>query len=224
MSGGLAIFVKTPGRSPIKTRLAHSRGSPFAEHCHRLAAAAVSSVVQRFVDNSGWQAHWAVAEPGAFSQWSGLACMAQGEGGLGERMARVHGELIEHHGRALLIGADSPQLTVAHLDAAVRALDDGADHVLGPAMDGGFWLLASRCRIADTLWLAVPYSHPDTGRQMQAALSAAGTCARVDTLRDLDRAADLLPLLADLSALQEPTPAQQALIDWLGEALQNAPP
>ncbi|MCK7595105.1 TIGR04282 family arsenosugar biosynthesis glycosyltransferase [Pseudomarimonas salicorniae] len=219
MSGGLAIFVKTPGLSPIKTRLARSRGRAFAEHWHRMAAAAVASVVQRFTEASGWQAYWAVAESEGLSQWSGLPCLAQGEGGLGERMGRVHADLLQRHGRALLIGADSPQLTAAHLQAAARVLDEGAEHVLGPADDGGFWLLASRAPIPETVWNEVPYSQPDTGQRMESALTALGGCRRLDTLRDLDRASDLAPLCSDLSALRDPTLGQRALAAWLRAAL-----
>lgn len=217
MSGGLAIFVKTPGLSPIKTRLAADHGRAFAEHWHRLAAAAVASIAQRFIERSGWQAYWAVAESEGLSQWGGFPCLYQGEGGLGERMARIHQDLLDRHGKALLIGADSPQLSVDHLVAAQRALDD-VQHVIGPAEDGGFWLLGSACPIAAEIWAAVPYSRADTGHRMEAALGAQHGCRRIDRLRDLDQASDIPPLLAALQALHAPTSAQQALAAWLAGA------
>lgn len=216
MSGGIAIFVKTPGRSPIKTRLAASRGTAFAEHWHRLAAAAVASVVQRFVERSGWSAYWAVAEAEGLASWSGFPCLLQTEGGLGARMAGIHADLLGRHGRAVLIGADSPQMTVSHLHAADRALDDGCDHVLGPAEDGGFWLLGSRTPIDAAAWSSVRYSQPDTGARMHAALAEGLRCLMLDRLRDVDTEEDLAPLRNDLLALRSPTPAQRALASWLG--------
>lgn len=222
MSGGLAIFVKTPGLSPIKTRLAASRGAAFAEHWHRLAAAAVASVVQRFVELSGWQAYWAVAEADGLGCWSGFPCLLQPDGGLGTRMAGIHAELLDRHGHAVLIGADSPQLSTAHLQAAERALDEDCDHVLGPAEDGGFWLLGSRLPIEASIWAAVRYSQPDTGSHMQQALGEQARCRLLDRLRDVDSETDLAPLHADLIALRTPTAAQQALAGWLGAALRGA--
>lgn len=224
MSGGLAIFVKTPGLSPIKTRLATTRGTAFAEHWHRLAAAAVASVVQRYVERSGWQAYWAVAEAEGLASWAGFPCLLQPEGGLGARMAGIHAELLDRHQRALLIGADSPQLTVAPLHAADRALDEACDHVLGPALDGGFWLIGSRLPIDAAIWTSVRYSQPDTGRQMQQALAEHARFRQLDPLRDVDSERDLAPLLADLTALRAPTAAQQALAGWLGAALRGALP
>lgn len=223
MSGGLAIFVKTPGLSPIKTRLAATRGTAFAEHWHRLASAAVASVVQRFIERSGWTAYWAVAEADGLASWSGFPCLLQPEGGLGSRMAGIHRELLDRHGRAVLIGADSPQLTAAHLHAADRALDEDSDHVLGPAEDGGFWLLGSRQPIDALTWVAVRYSQPDTGSRMHAALTEHARCRLLDRLRDVDTAGDLGPLLGDLQTLRSPTATQAALASWLGGCLQGGP-
>jgi glycosyltransferase A (GT-A) superfamily protein (DUF2064 family) len=222
MNGGLAIFVKTPGLSPIKTRLAATRGAAFAEHWHRLAAAAVASVVQRFVERSGWQAYWAVAEADGLCSWSGFPGLLQPQGGLGARMAGIHAELLGRHGRAVLIGADSPQLTCGHLLAADRALGGDADHVLGAAEDGGFWLLGSRLPIDAAIWASVRYSQPDTGSRMQQALAEQARCRQLDRLRDVDSDHDLGPLHADLLALAAPTAAQQALTAWLGAALPGA--
>ena len=221
MSGGLAIFVKTPGLSPIKTRLAATRGAAFAEHWHRLAAAAVASVMQQFAERSGWQVYWAVAEPEGLGRWSGFPCLLQPEGGLGARMAGIHAELLDRHGRAVLIGADSPQLSIGHLQAADRALDEDCDHVLGPAEDGGFWLLGSRRPIDAGIWEAVRYSQPDTGQHMQQALAEQARCRLLDRLRDVDSETDLAPLHADLIALRAPTTAQQALAGWLGTVLHE---
>lgn len=215
MNGGLAIFVKTPGLSPIKTRLAADRGRAFAEQWHRLAAAAVASVVQRFAAGSGWHACWAVAEAEGLAQWGGFPCLYQGEGGLGQRMASVHQSLLDRHGRAILIGADSPQLSVEALQAAERALERGADHVLGPAEDGGFWLLGSARPISAPTWVEVPYSRSDTAERMEQALRSQGSVQRIETLRDLDRSGDLGPLQAALNALRDPSSAQQALAAWL---------
>ncbi|MDQ3495902.1 MAG: hypothetical protein M3485_10390, partial [Pseudomonadota bacterium] len=71
---GLAIFVKTPGHSPLKTRLAAGIGRESAERFHRLAAEAVAAVARAAqATPPGLATAWAVAEDSALDDalWSG---------------------------------------------------------------------------------------------------------------------------------------------------------
>lgn len=211
---GIAIFVKTPGHSPIKTRLAAGIGRDAAEAFHRRSAAAVAEVAMQVGD--GATAYWAVAEPAAMAApaWRDLPRIAQGEGDLGARMARVYEALRARHGRAVLIGADAPQLVAGDLRSAAALLDTH-DAVLGPSADGGFWLFGGRDALPDAAWRDTPWSHPETARRFADALDGR-SLRRLRTLRDVDAAEDLPPLAAALRALTAPTPAQRALRDWLG--------
>lgn len=212
-----AIFVKTPGHSPIKTRLAATLGKAAAQSFHRLSAQAVAAVAAA---TPGLAAYWAVAEADALDDpaWAGLPRFAQAPGDLGARMAQACDALRARHGRALLLGADAPQLTVADLTAALDALDDHA-HVIGPSADGGFWLFATRTAVPPAAWTRTPWSQADTGARFVAALGEAPV-ARLRTLRDVDTADDLAPLRAALDALADPLPQQRALAAWLrGRAL-----
>lgn len=216
MSAGFAIFVKTPGRSALKTRLAAGIGEAAALTWYRLAARAVGEVVAAACGNDGG-AYWAVAEAEALDdpRWTGLPVLWQGAGGLGERMARVHDELVGRHGGGILLGADAPQIDADDLQNAVAWLEcDAAHSVLGPAADGGFWLFGSNRRQAHAAWNQVAYSQPDTAERFVAALSAAGQWQRLRRLDDVDRAADLAPCIAALAALAEPTPAQRRLLEY----------
>ncbi len=218
---GLAIFVKTPGHSPLKTRLAAGICRESAERFHRLAAEAVAAVARAAQAMlPGLATAWAVAEDSALDDalWSGLPRIAQGTGDLGARMRHVVERLCSAHGGALLLGADAPQLRVDDLVAAVRALDDH-DHVLGPSADGGFWLFGTRKPVPATAWTATPWSQAGTAERFIAALGTP-RIARLRTLRDADAADDLPPLLAALDALPHPRPEQRRLADWL----RNAPP
>ncbi len=71
MSASLAIFVKTPGYSPVKTRLAASIGQRRAEQFHRLAAAAVAAVAKAAMP--AVTPYWAIAERDALHDplWRG---------------------------------------------------------------------------------------------------------------------------------------------------------
>jgi glycosyltransferase A (GT-A) superfamily protein (DUF2064 family) len=130
-------------------------------------------------------------------------------------MRKVKDHLCRAQGGALLLGADTPQLCVADLVAAVRALDDH-DHVLGPSADGGFWLFGTRMAVPAAAWSHTPWSRPDTSERFAAALGPRHI-ARLRTLRDADTVEDLAPLLDALEALPTPLPEQIRLLDWLRE-------
>lgn len=215
-AAGLAIFVKTPGHSPLKTRLAQAIGQDAAEAFHRHAAAAVADVVVRAqAAMPGLVAYWAVAETEALDApiWCDLPCIAQGDGDLGARMRSVCETLRERHGRGVLIGADTPQLRADDLLAACSALD-AHDHVLGPSEDGGFWLFATRIAVPDAAWLDTPWSQADTAARFLDALGDASV-ATLRRLCDVDTVDDLATLAEALCSLSAPIPAQVALMRWL---------
>ena len=124
----------------------------------------------------------------------GVALAPQGSGELGTRMARAFRETLAGHGAALLAGTDVPDAAEADFRIAAGALADGADAVLGPATDGGYWLLGLR-RHEPALFTDMPW-----GTQRVAALTRERMAAlgwRVVELAardDLDRPGDLARL------------------------------
>lgn len=215
MQPALAIFVKTPNFSPVKTRLAATLGTADALTFYTLACAATAAVVR---DCPSLTPYWAVAEakPAAHAAWPGFPRIGQGEGGLGARMGHVYAELQARHGQALLIGADAPQLTAALLESALAALDE-ATHpfALGLAADGGFWLFGGSQPIPQSVWIDVHYSQPGTAAQLRSALASLGSVNTLPELSDVDVEADLPALTRSLDALSNPLPAQRELAAWL---------
>jgi len=215
-SGALAILVKTPGHSPVKTRLAAARGRLYAECWYRHAVAAVAAVARAAQAQYGIQVYWAVAEPDALDEWPGLPVLAQGEGDLGERMARVQAQLVARHGFGILLGADTPQLSVDLLGEAVAWLDHSAPRLLiGPARDGGFWLFGGNVAPPLSAWRAVTYSAADTACELRNAMRDLGDWVTLATLTDVDHADDLDTVLDALLALPDPMPGQRALAAWM---------
>lgn len=220
MTTALAIFVKTPGLSPIKTRLAASIGARAATEFHCLAARAVAEVAGDVGDVL--QPCWAVAERTALNDplWWGLPTLWQGEGSLGGRLHRIYSTLRAKHERVLLVGADAPQITPALVRCASNALDHDAPFVLGEARDGGFWLFGGRAPVAREVWCNVAYSREDTCARLRAALAPHGI-AELPVLCDVDCATDV-PLLAKaLGTLADPVPAQSELHIWLRTRFQS---
>lgn len=215
MTTGLAIFVKTPGRSPIKTRLAAVTGTAFAEDWHQRAAHCIASVVK---DCAAITSYWAVAEADALDdvRWSGLARLAQGEGTLGERMAHVHALMLRTHRSSILIGADTPAISVELLEQAAHWLDhDDPRLVIGPASDGGFWLFGANRPLPLAAWMAPGYGGTEVYRVLRQAMQGQGEWLELSTRDDLDRFEDMLPVIRQLAALPSPRPEQTSLLAWL---------
>ena len=212
----VAIFVKTPGLSPVKTRLASERGADWAEEFHRRASATVAAVVHGTEDVL--TPYWAVAEDAALEHpaWRQFPTTWQGDGGLGIRMHRIYARLQQDHGRALLIGADTPQITSGLLRHALDALEQPeTPFVIGPARDGGFWLFGGRLPLPSSIWTSVRYSWPNTALQLMRKIAPLGGMARLATQVDADTIEDLAFVQAALAILPEPVPAQRELCTWL---------
>lgn len=117
---------------------------------------------------------------------------------LGERLAHAH-RAVAGPGPTVQIGMDTPQVTAEDLRDAATAAQDGSA-VLGPAVDGGWWVLALADPRAAAGLAAVPMSQTDTYRRTREALVAAGrpvVCAR--TLRDVDTVADADEVAGELT-------------------------
>lgn len=218
MSCGVAIFVKTPSLSPVKTRLWPGIGRRNAEALYVSSAQAVASVAMQARDHGRIEPYWAVAEGVALQTgaWTDLPLLSQGAGSLGARMAQVYRLLRHRHHAAILIGADAPQLTA---DALRRAADwlSGAEsrQVIGRAEDGGFWLFGGNVPLVDHAWTNVRYSAPDTATQFMRSMHGSAAWLELETLRDLDTADDIPYVHAGLAALAAPTPAQVRLMSEL---------
>jgi len=218
MNGALAIFVKTPGLSPVKSRLAAGRGERYALDWYGKAAVAVASVARLAQAKHGLTTYWAVAESGGLDAWSGLPVIGQGGGDLGTRMARVHAQLVALHGFGLLVGADAPQLTVPLLSEAIDWVGAPQQRlVLGPANDGGFWLFGANTVPSLQAWTAVSYSSADTARNLRRSMQGAGDWRTLAMLTDVDHVIDLPVVEQALHALSDPTPEQRELARWMRE-------
>jgi rSAM/selenodomain-associated transferase 1 len=219
MSGALAVFVKTPGLSPVKTRLAATLGQESAEAFHLAASRSVAAVADALSQQVDLQSYYAVAESDGLehSYWQDLPCLWQGEGGLGERMAYIYQSLLAKHDFVILVGADIPQMTATELLKAATWLTRAESKRLafGPSIDGGFWVFGGNCSVPQTLWTDVTYSAPETGSHFFKEIEQLGTVKTLVALRDVDEVSDLLPLRDALLNLPEPLPEQYELLRFL---------
>jgi rSAM/selenodomain-associated transferase 1 len=105
--------------------------------------------------------------------------------GLGERLAHAHADAAGT-GPTVQVGMDTPQVTTTDLRAVAHAAAAG-DAVLGPATDGGWWVLALSDASAAAVLADVPMSRADTFEATRSALAAAGQTVLVGPeLTDVD--------------------------------------
>jgi hypothetical protein len=217
VTGQVVVIAKEPVPGRVKTRLTPPFSPRQAADLARaaladtLAAAAAVPAARPVVALDGTAGPWLPA---------GVQVLAQPGGGLDERIAAALDDA--YRGLAVpvvLIGMDTPQVTPALLESALRPLADGtADAVFGPAADGGFWLLGLR-RPDPSLILGVPMSTEHTGVTQAARLAWAGLRIHwLPLLRDVDTAADAYAVAreaprsrfaAALAAMSDPAPSGQ---------------
>ena len=212
MSGAIAIFVKTPSLSPVKTRLAKKIGQKKAEQFHLLASQAVAETVQAVNDVQGY---FAVAEQTALTHtyWQQLPTLWQYEGGLGERMGFIYQTLLKKHDFVILVGADIPQMTALQLSKASHCLlEKQTEFSFAATEDGGFWLFGGNQLLPKNLWTEVIYSQENTGDDFLKAIQPLGSVQQLDCLRDVDDFEDLQALKHVLIKLKNPTISQKNLL------------
>jgi len=106
------------------------------------SSATRSAAWPRSVPSAFWYSVRRVPLP-TFNPWR-LIATPQGDGDLGQRLQRfVDGRLDSGSRHVVVIGTDSPTLPTAFVDQAFDELDR-ADVVLGPATDGGYYLIGLR--------------------------------------------------------------------------------
>ncbi len=121
----------------------------------------------------------------------------QGGGDIGARMRRALTDAFDESiERAVLIGSDIPGITAEILDAAFEHLHS-ADLVLGPANDGGYYLIGIRCSAwadaADVLFDAIPWGSDRVLSATREKVDALGSqVVLLETLDDIDRPEDLV--------------------------------
>jgi uncharacterized protein len=219
----IAVFVKTPGLSPLKTRLAEGVGKTLAEEFYLKSVKAIESVlIESARDSTEFFPCWAVAEEQGMSDtlWRNFPQISQGTGDLGERLHHIYSTLIEKYEWVLLIGADCPQMQPSHFTQALELLKNREiNFVVGPAFDGGFYLFGGKSPIPRSIWTEVNYSASTTLRELKGQLEKTGNIHSLGPERDIDNFEDLF----DLAQKSQPknTPKQQELWNWTKRTLLN---
>jgi uncharacterized protein len=153
----LGIFAKQPVPGRVKTRLAADWGNERAAALYecfvrdllgKFAAIGDRRVIG-FAPNTDEARQWFDAASRSLTHEETRSLWPQPDLDLGGRMAAYFEAWTESpKHRTILIGSDSPSLPVDYLDQAWRLLESH-DCVIGPATDGGYYLIGLRGAVAD---------------------------------------------------------------------------
>lgn len=205
-SRAIIVFARAPRAGYTKTRLIPALGAAGAAALYRSLLLRTLSAAARVPQAT----HYLYADEAcALPALGALAATAradwtlrvQAEGTLGERMSAALAAAHASARSAVLIGSDIVDFETADLVAALDALEAGHDAVIGPAADGGYWLIGLSAPL-HALFTGIDWGTAAVCAQTIARLDAAGVrWTRVAQRHDVDTPADLVTHAARLSAL-----------------------
>lgn len=190
----IIIFAKAPVAGKVKTRLIPLLGAHSAAQLARVmllrtileADAADVGPVEICADPHPLDPDWQNLLPRA-----GFDLTCQGEGDLGERLARAAALGLRRTGAIVLIGTDCPSLHRHRLQDIVERLKE-ADSVIYPAADGGYVALGLR-KFDRSLFTRISWSTASVAQQTIFRIEDLGWSLDIgETLRDVDVPDDLL--------------------------------
>jgi rSAM/selenodomain-associated transferase 1 len=182
----LIVFVKAPRPGTVKTRLAQSLGVAVAcEAYQQLIATLLGRIAPLECVQLRYSPGDALPEIASWVR-AGWDAVAQGDGDLGERLARAFREAFESGcRRVVVIGSDCPWMDAEDVRRAWDALE-ADDVVLGPAMDGGYWLIGLKAP-ATGLFQGIEWSSGSVFSQtLEQARWGGLTVHRLRELEDVD--------------------------------------
>lgn len=191
----LILFTRFPEPGQVKTRLAPVLGDSGAANIHREMTEHTFNVCNSLpgVDQGLLEIRYTGGEKQQMQSWLGrsLEYVPQVGDNLGERMSHAFAENFQQRKkRVVLIGTDSPQLSIVHLKLAFEALKKH-DMVIGPSQDGGYYLLGLK-RWHNTLFETIDWGTDKVYDQtIQKAKELGWSVHDLETLKDVDLPEDL---------------------------------
>ncbi|CAN5263746.1 TIGR04282 family arsenosugar biosynthesis glycosyltransferase [soil metagenome] len=183
----LIIFVKNPVPGQVKTRIARTVGDDQAVAVYQHLLRYTQNVVRSFKGQCVvYYGDFINPEDG----WTGYQKYQQLGNDLGERMSHAFEEQFrEGAERVVIVGSDCFEITPEHLNQAFDELKT-TDVVIGPATDGGYYLLGMT-QFHPFLLENMPWSQPLLCQLTESIIRQHGlTYCRLDLLTDIDEWAD----------------------------------
>jgi rSAM/selenodomain-associated transferase 1 len=182
----LLVMARPPEKGKVKTRLAAAIGEEKTLLIYEVLLQKVRDITNHV--DATIELFWTnLPYPTDFAS---LSNHIQIEGDLGNKMQSAFAK-ISASSHMVMIGTDCYDLGADRIQSAFDALDH-ADVVLGPAMDGGYYLIGMNC-IHATLFEDMPWSTPELLETTIIRMRSEHLAfILLPTLRDIDEVADVL--------------------------------
>ncbi len=196
MSECLIIFTRYPEPGKTKTRLIPALGAEGAATLQRQMTEHTLAQVKELQAKRlvSVEVYFVGGNQQLMQSWLGTSVIyrQQGDGDLGRRMAIAFQTALEAgKQRVVVIGTDCPDLKAEVMVKAFHALEQH-DLVLGPAQDGGYYLIGL-CRLIPELFTGISWSTAEVLQQtMSIAQRLELAVAYLPRLSDVDRPEDLV--------------------------------
>jgi len=181
----LVLFARYPTAGACKTRLIPALGPAGAADLHRRLTERTMAVLR--ASRAPVTVAFTGASAAQFAAWLGpdVGLVEQVEGDLTARLMACLDPA-----PVIFFGADTPDLAPQHVEAAIAALERH-DIVIGPAEDGGYYLIGMRTALPELL-TDMPWSTEQVLPETLARLARRGIApVLLETLADCDRPEDL---------------------------------
>ncbi|MDA0346194.1 MAG: TIGR04282 family arsenosugar biosynthesis glycosyltransferase [Verrucomicrobia bacterium] len=179
-----ALFLKAPVLGTVKTRLAKSLGDEAALVAYRQLV----EFLLKKIGESFAHIHFTPGDPETLKAWlgNGYSYTPQEGAGLGERLLHaMELEFIVGAEKLIFLGGDCPYVDQARIDEAFQQLDH-YDVVIGPATDGGYYLIGMK-RIMPELFTDVAWgTHSVFERTLKICQKFGYTVALLPEESDVD--------------------------------------
>lgn len=194
--GALIIFAKPPVPGKVKTRLIPGVGRRYAAFLYQdmltktLNTARKAGFDDIYIFVSGNIKHSYFS---SLKKRHHVKLFQQVGKDLGQRMFNAFNKLLSRYSYAILIGSDCPALLASDLRLAVNKLEDNVDVIIGPADDGGYYLIGMQ-KNNSRIFTGINWSSETVFENTYSNIKALNwDIELLPKRRDVDSTEDLLP-------------------------------
>ncbi len=190
----LIVFLRYPEKGKVKTRLAETTSKEFALHWYKTCVDKIINELNKISNIDIYIFYSDIAERDKVIKWLGDKFIYSHQDGkdLGTRMHNAFFKVLANNsGKVIIIGTDIPDLNQNIITDAFVRLDNN-DIVLGPSIDGGYYLLGMK-KLHNSLFDKIKFSTPTVLSETISKIDKLGlTFSLLPELQDIDIEDDLI--------------------------------
>ncbi|GAB4133885.1 MAG: hypothetical protein Fur0015_07110 [Ignavibacteriales bacterium] len=190
----IIVFVKYPEEGKVKTRLAATIGNKNATILYKKISEQIIQSIQQIKKSNKYIFFSDINDEKRILKWLGDRFFYSVQEGhdLGEKMSNAFRKVFSHNAKkAIIVGSDVPELSKDIINKALQQLDD-FDVVVGPSVDGGYYLLGMK-NYFPFLFEDIKFSSENVLSETIKKIQAKNlSYVLLEKLRDIDTENDLI--------------------------------